>query len=438
MSNFNLLKIKSKNNNFYVFDAINNNIYKIESEEDWIQLGISDFGHETDIRKNALYFKGTHEIVASNAKTLIVELTEECNIRCTYCVFDESDKTERNHSTKDMPQDLALKSVENFFKRTNGEESYLVFYGGEPLLNYSLLKLMVSHANEISRKKIKFSFTTNGISLTKEKFDFLIENDFRITISIDGPQPIHDKRRVSKNGKGTFSIVEKNILELVDYNNNFYYKNVDFNCTISDFKDVQQINAFFKTSNIFKRENVRFSPVISKSIDLDRSISLSVSDADLRSVLRSGGSATFKNSANDNIDPIQDSFIGDIVRKIKFRELDDEAKNGKKICIPFVNRTYVRASGETQFCERIQSYELLDNQENLESVSKKIYEIFYDFKVDSCSKCFAYNFCEMCPASFMANGNFNEEISLKKCSSYRENVKKAMSIYIDSMESLDQ
>lgn len=44
-------------------------------------------------------------------------------------------------------------------------------------------------------------FTTNGISLSREKFDFLVEHDFKITVSVDGPKEIHDKRRVLKNGK---------------------------------------------------------------------------------------------------------------------------------------------------------------------------------------------------------------------------------------------
>lgn len=435
---FNLLKIKSDNQRYYIFDAISNNIYELESEEDWQSLRIADLGHESDIRKNSLNFDNPHKSVTSDAKTLIIELTEACNMRCTYCIFDESDDTERNHGIKNIPEDVALKAIDDFFKRTNGEEGYLVFYGGEPLLNYSLMKLMVTHANKISNKKIKFSFTTNGISLTKEKFSFLIENDFKITVSIDGPEIIHDKRRVLKKGKGTFSIIEKNLLKLIDFNKDFYYKNIEFNCTISDFEDVPHINNFFKSSSTFKKELIRFAPVINNSTNLDESINLSITPEDLKAALNNRSSITFNSStykSSSTIDPIQDAFIGDIIRKIKHRKLDEDAANGKKICIPFANRTYIRVNGDAQFCERIQSYELLKTQENLEEVSEKLYENFYIFKADSCSKCFAYNFCEMCPASFMKNGKFSEELSRKKCSAYRANVEKSMAIYINSMES---
>ena len=417
MKNFNLLKIKSSSGKRYIFDALSNNIYEIESENDWGNFNIVDLGYENDIRKNSLIFDGMDKSATTNAKTLIIELTEACNIRCTYCIFDESDTTERNHSEKDISEDVALSSIDDFFKRTNGEEGYVVFYGGEPLLNFPLIKKMVNHSNEISNKKIEFSFTTNGISLTKEKFEFLIENDFKITVSIDGPEHIHDKRRLTKNGKGTFSIIEKNLTDLIKHNKYFYYENVEFNCTISHFDDVPYINNFFKNSKLFKKELVRFAPIISNSINLDKEISLSITDADLRSALNGRSSILFKSENQEKLeklDPVQDTFMGDIIRKIKHRKLDEKAASEKKICVPFANRTYVRANGETQFCERVQSYGVLENKEDLESLSTSLHKDFYDFKADSCSKCFAYNFCELCPASFIANGSLNSDISKKK------------------------
>lgn len=437
MKNSNLLKIKSRSNRFYVFDAITNNIYELGSKCDLKNIQLLDLGHESDSRKNALVFDGMHQTVKLDAKTLIIELTEQCNIRCSYCVFDESDETERNHSDVDISEDLALNSIDNFFKRTNGEEGYLVFYGGEPLLKFPLIRKIVEHANKISKHKIKFSFTTNGVTLTMEKFDFLVKNDFKITVSVDGPKFIHDKRRVSKNGKGTFSIIERNLSALVDFDEDFYYKNVEFNCTISDFDDISYINKFFQESRLFKKEFVRFAPIISAVVNLDKKISLSISDKDLRVALNAGGSVIFKSSGDNDfhlVDPVQDAFMGDILRKIKYRKIDEEAGSGKKICVPFANRTYVRVNGDVQFCERVQSYGVLREKDDLEKASQFLLNNFYSFKAGSCEKCFAYNFCDMCPASFIVNGQLSEEISNKKCSDYRRNVKRAMSIYIDSME----
>lgn len=432
MKSNNILRIKSKEGRFYIFDAISNNIYEIDSEEDFNAVTVQDLGYDSSSRKNALIFDGMHSHVISNAKTLIVELTESCNIRCTYCVFDDADTSERNHSEDSISDDVAINSIDDFFKRTNGEEGYLVFYGGEPLLNFKLIKKMVEHANHISSRRIKFSFTTNGISLSKEKFDFLIDNDFKITVSIDGPKEIHDKRRVSKNGKGTFDIIEKNLKSLLEFDSDFYYSNIEFNCTISDFNDSFPINEFFKNSTLFRRDLVRFSPVIKNNIEIDKEISASISDEELKSSLLANGVVALKNQQAS--EPIQDAFIGEIVRKIKHRLLDEKAGDRKKICVPFANRTYVRANGDLQFCERIQSYGALQEKTTLEDASKKIYDEFYALKGESCRNCFAYNFCDMCPASFMADGKFSESLSSEKCYEYRKNVKRAMVIYINSME----
>lgn len=428
----NVIKIKSASGRFYVFDAINNNIYEIDSEEELNSITIENLGHSSSRREGALISDDLHNQVATNAKTLIVELTESCNIRCTYCVFDEADTSERDHSEKNISDEVALQSIDDFFKRTNGEEGYLVFYGGEPLLNFKLIKKMVKHANYISSGKIRFSFTTNGISLSREKFDFLVEHDFKITVSVDGPKEIHDKRRVLKNGKGTFEIIESNLKELLSFNKNYYYSNVEFNCVISDSNDIHNINNFLNKNTLFRKDLVRFSPVIQDNISINKAISASISDTDLKSALLTNGVAILREETI--AEPIQDAFIGEIIRKIKYRLLDENAAERKKICVPFANRTYVRADGALQFCERIQSYGVQHERATLKDASQKFHAEFYELKGKSCAGCFAYNFCEMCPASFMSDGKFSEALSTEKCSEYRNSVKTAMLVYINSME----
>lgn len=442
MNKINILHIKSKSDRFYVFDALDNNIYEIESEDDWRHIDHSNFGRESDIRDDALGISNIFDDVKHNAKTLILEITDECNIRCSYCVFDDSNKSERNHGTSNITKEKAFSEIVNFYRRTNGEDAYLVFYGGEPLLSYRLMVDLVEYSNKISGKKIKFSFTTNGISLNKGIFDFLVENDFKITVSIDGPKDIHDKRRATKNGKGTFSIIEENLNSLRLHNNEYYSNNIDFNCVLHDKKDFQEINDFFAYSDLFGVDKVRFSPEINESTKLDTAISASIKLDELKKIIGTRKSITadtfMTTKPKSTPKSIQNSFIGDIVMKIKHRKLDAAAKEGKKLCIPYANRTYVRVGGEIQFCERVQSYGILKSTSSMDEFSSKLHDEFYEFKYKSCSKCFAYNFCEMCPASFIENSRFSDRLSLEKCNAYRKNVALAMRIYINGMEDSGQ
>ncbi|MDP2417401.1 MAG: radical SAM protein [Hydrogenophaga sp.] len=434
---FNLLRLLSNSGRRYIFDALSNHIYELDVDDDWDLITPEDLGYESDIRVNSLKLTGSKADPLTSAKTLIIELTESCNIRCTYCVFDEADSSERNHSEKFMTAESAYHAVDEFVKRTSGEECYLVFYGGEPLLRFSTMKEIVHYAQVASNDKFKFSFTTNGISLTSEKFEFLIRNDFKVTVSIDGPDFIHDKRRVTKGGRGTFSLVQKNLQDLQKYNPNYYSNSVDYNTVISDFEDVIHINKFYRDNSLFGRDKVRFSPEISVGLNVDRKISQSVGSDELRSALVDKRPVYFKSNPNGyewDLDPVQDAFIGNILKKINHRDLGSLAIDGKKICIPFANRTYIRVDGSIQFCERIQNYKIKKSVDDMVVFSKKINDEFIDFKFDSCSKCFAYNFCDMCPASFVVNGALSKELSEIKCLNFRDNFKRAMLIYINSME----
>lgn len=432
----NFLKMESKNGRFYFFDALSNRIYEVASHEDLKEIQFSDLGLESDVREQALLKNNIYEEVNKNAKTLILEVTEDCNIRCTYCIYDEANSSERNHREKLMSKDIAFKALDDFYKRTDGAEAYLVFYGGEPLINFRLIKELVGYANSISNGGIKFSLTTNGVSLDESKFQFFVENEFKLTVSLDGPEFIHDLNRKTKNGKGTFDIVESNLRSFMEYDEKYYFSNIDFNCTITNHLDIPAINEFFLSTDLFADGKVRFASEISKSTAIDKEISASIDINELKSVLKNSGKIISKSikasELNGNL--VQDSYFGDIVRKIMYRELDENASKGKKICIPYSNRTYVRSGGQVQFCERVQFYGVVDDLSNLDKYSEKFYHEFLEFKRGSCSRCFAYNFCEMCPASFIENSKFSERLSQEKCTEFRRSVEDSMRIYIEGME----
>lgn len=422
MNEYNFLRLKSDSGRMYVFDALTNDIFSIENTEDFETVCMSDLGHDSDLRLDSLEFTEIKKEVVSNAKTLILEITEECNLRCTYCVFDKKHIFERDHSSKVMSLELAFDEVKDFYTRTNQEEGYIVFYGGEPLLAFELIKKIVVYANKISNYCLKFSLTTNGLALSENKFNFLIENDFLLTVSLDGDKETHDKQRVTMTGKGTFDAITTNLKKLKNYNAQFFKNNVLINCVISDANDLSKINQFFK-ENEFVEESLRFSPVLQNNIAIDGYITNSISLESVKQSLKSG------------LLPVENNFLDSILKKIEFRKLDDEARLGKKLCVPFSNRTYVRADGSIQFCERIEKYGKLKNKSvNLAVQSEAIYSEFKAFKQEACSKCFAYNFCEMCPASFIKNSQFDNDLANSKCDQYRQAVKQAFQIYINKME----
>ena len=136
--------------------------------------------------------------------SLVVNVANKCNLHCTYCYEPEGAKY--GPSPIQMDWDTARDSVDFLFKKSGtSKEVNLIFFGGEALLNFKLMRQVVAYAEEKAQaedKVVDFSLTTNGTLLTDEVIDFFQTYRFGITISIDGPKDLHDKRRVFLNKRG--------------------------------------------------------------------------------------------------------------------------------------------------------------------------------------------------------------------------------------------
>jgi uncharacterized protein len=148
----------------------------------------------------------------------IVIPTLRCNLRCTYC--HASAKTDTNH-TYDMTEETAKRTVE-FIMSTPSKYITIEFQGGEPLLNYPIINLIITYAREINKKlhkELRFDVVTNLTRMKKEMLDFLIAKDIHICTSLDGPKELHKKNRPGRDEKD----YEK-IIGWIQYINNIYKK----------------------------------------------------------------------------------------------------------------------------------------------------------------------------------------------------------------------
>ena len=93
----------------------------------------------------------------------------------------------------------SMKSAIDDFLLRSAKECHIVFYGGEPLMAIDVIKEAVEYVkNTITNKHVQFSIITNGTLLTEENVLFLINNNFYLQVSLDGPCEIHNRNRVIK------------------------------------------------------------------------------------------------------------------------------------------------------------------------------------------------------------------------------------------------
>ena len=154
--------------------------------------------------------------------TLVVNVTNACNLSCAYCYEYGEDKiTEPTAGgmPKLMSEETARESVDFMFRSSGSLPVVrLTFFGGETLLNFSVLEKTIPYARARAAKegkRVEFSLTTNGTLLQPEIIEFLADNDVGVTISIDGPREMQDKFRVFHDGRGSYDVVAPKVRELL-------------------------------------------------------------------------------------------------------------------------------------------------------------------------------------------------------------------------------
>ncbi|MBQ3572647.1 MAG: thioether cross-link-forming SCIFF peptide maturase [Clostridia bacterium] len=178
---------------------------------------------------------------SEHVKALCLHICHDCNLRCKYCFAGTGDyKGHREF----MSEEVALKAID-FLIENSGNRKILEidFFGGEPLLNFDVVKKTVEYANEKAAKlgkKFLFTMTTNGVLLKGEIADWLNENMENVVLSLDGRQEIHDDVRKTVNGKGSFEVIIQNFKDFVAKrgDKSYYIRGTFTNKNLDFAKDV--------------------------------------------------------------------------------------------------------------------------------------------------------------------------------------------------------
>jgi radical SAM protein with 4Fe4S-binding SPASM domain len=218
-----------------------------------------------------------------NIRSLEVVLTAGCNLRCSYCY--QNDKKARS-----MQWDTLRASLDLLF-HSHRQDVQVLFIGGEPLLEFPLMKLAVAYADEMRPQGMAISYTiiTNGTLLEAEHADFFAAHDFEVQLSFDGVRTVQDLR-----GRGTFDILDRLLNHLRLERPDFFIRKLRVSLTL-----LAQTIPWFADSVAYFLEkgvqDIRISPAITAQPDwrverideLDRSFE-AVFDLCLRHFHRTG------------------------------------------------------------------------------------------------------------------------------------------------------
>jgi uncharacterized protein len=153
-------------------------------------------------------------------QTIVLNVTNQCNLSCQYCYeFGEDKLATPEGKPKFMAWETAKSSVDYLFAESQGRKSvHITFFGGETLMNFPLLKQVVAYARTRAQElkvNIDFSLTTNATLLSPAIIEYLAENAIGVTVSMDGPKEMQDKFRVFSNGRGSYDIIKPKVQNLL-------------------------------------------------------------------------------------------------------------------------------------------------------------------------------------------------------------------------------
>jgi len=382
---------------------------------------------------------------------LILEVTEACNLRCRYCIFGEHQAHSfREHSDKLLPDHIAFDAVNEFLMHSVFPHAIL-FYGGEPLLEFALIQRTVHHAEKIAADLNKvpfFGITTNGTLLDEEKIKFFIEHGFSVLISLDGPKEIHDQHRLyACTSNGTYDDIYNNILKIKSYNGEkgkavfgciatmippmCWRERNDFFASIYDDFPVKFCN--FLHSDTCKPSTCRNNGNWQRGdSDDSRELSLLLSEFyDLLIVDPKKAQRRYPLIAliaNSRLGPIHYRNIRSPNHSVFLHHT----------CLPGYNKLFCDVNGNYYPCERTyrNKFFYLGNVSTGFSADNTIKLLDEFHKLGECEECLACSLCEICFSDIKLDGacNLDQDYFTKKCHALKQSFKHNIVDYSNLME----
>jgi uncharacterized protein len=321
-----------------------------------------------------------------------------------------------------MSIETAQKAIDFYLDRSlEIAEPTISFYGGEPLLEIDLIKQCVEYSkSKVEGRKIKFAISTNGTLLSDSTVDFLVKNDFHLSISLDGSRKEHNVNRKFSNGEGSFDIIINNI-NRIRQRYPQYDKRILILTTINPHIDLSCVLEYFSTSNILNDKNIMFNEMSEN----DLKIALNY-DQDYYRVRN----YEYVKMLFSMIDKLDKKYVSKLTLSSKsniarrFRNVHRRAGLTKTThhmgpCIPGVQRLFVSVDGSLFPCEKVnetKEYIKIGDIENGfdENQMKKLLNIGAAVE-DKCIECWMLRQCSRCISQIEFSVEPSVEDVLSEC-----------------------
>lgn len=323
--------------------------------------------------------------------TFILGITEQCNLRCRYCCYSGAYEGSRTHSSRAMNSDDIDAILAFIQEMSSSRHPHIAFYGGEPLMQYSLLQYTVEKAEERWPDQVDFSITTNATLLTEERMEWLMRHHVQLEISIDGPMTFHDKCRVDSSGRGSFSRMYRALSYIVTEHSD-YLPHVKLLMTLTSVDDLPAIAEEWNRDEVLRH----LSP--SHVTGVAPNFATQVDKGDFESLR--GQYLRLLDLYEQHPDwLVLRSFFNECLAYWKDRPIVDAGGSvPMSTCMPRNTKLYIDASKQIGVCEKISDRFRIGTVEdgvNWATANQHV-QSYYEMRLKRCTACPAIRVCDLC------------------------------------------
>lgn len=336
----------------------------------------------------------------SEVEIFVIGVTEQCNLRCTYCCYSGEYKNNRTHGLKGMTC-ADIDEIYDFVLRTATKRPLqIAFYGGEPLLQYPLIQYAVNLGRESFGNETSFSIATNATLLTHEKIDWLVERGVKMVISIDGTKTFHDRYRAYANGNGSFDKVRDALSYIIERYPQHRHL-VSLQMTMASYREIEEVAFEWHQDPLLKE----WEPSYIHGLAVN--FAKGVKKAKYEEV------RDFYEHLLDVYEQHQDWTILRVLFKECIANWKDRPVmeiNGEapiSTCMPLNPRLYIDTYKNIAVCEKISDqYRVGSVKDGVDWAKANEYvRCYYEKRVHRCAHCPAIRMCDLCLTAVEFNDN---------------------------------
>lgn len=345
---------------------------------------------------------------------IVLNVTENCNLRCKYCFLSETYDHTRNRTSKIMEETVAFQALDYFFSKMRiiaeynpGKMCAITFYGGEPLLNFSLVKKCIEYTKKNCPVPFIFNLTTNGLLLKDEIAEYLAEQGVYIAVSLDGTKENHDRNRLDSHHSGSYDTIYQNLKVFMQKYPNYLRINI---LSVFDYKTNLMKNELF-----FQQEKLPRISFINQVLAENTEYYNQFTERDIKEFQSAYIQMLNQFYENKKTEKMPGGYADMLFETSLALILCRGRMEDKRLPIlPFTNtclpgtKISVRTDGTFDICEKIDyQYPIGNAMDGLDY--EKITEIIKNYNkvvTDACHVCPISKICTACFARCAAEGGF--------------------------------